>query len=68
LHASENTRLHPAVLRGVPHLVDHRITAEALALLDDRGGDAAILGAYPELEGQAIHDTVAVGHQLIGAR
>jgi hypothetical protein len=68
LHASPNTRLHPAVLHGVPHLRDHRISARALALLDDRGGEAAIHGAYPELEGQAIQDTVAVGHQLVGTR
>jgi hypothetical protein len=68
LHASENTRLHPAVLHGVPHLRDHRVSARALALLDDRGGEAAIYGAYPELEERAIQDTVAVGHQLVGAQ
>ena len=68
LHASENTRLHPGVLHGAPHLKDHRITARALATLDDRGGDQAIMAAYPELEGVSITDTVSVGHQLVGAR
>jgi uncharacterized protein (DUF433 family) len=68
LHASQNTRLHPAVLHGVPHLRNHRISARALALLDDRGAEAAIHGAYPELEGQAIQDTIAIGHQLVGTR
>ena len=68
LHASENTRLHPAVLHGVPHLKNHRITARALAELDDRGGEQAIVAAYPELEGVQISDTVSVGHQLVGAR
>jgi len=68
LHASQNTLLHPAVLHGVPHLRAHRVSAKALAQLDDRGGNAAIVGAYPELEHVSLSDTVAVGHQLIGAR
>jgi len=68
LHASDHTRLHPAVLHGSPHLRRHRISAVALAKLDDRGGRDAILSAYPELKEVAISDTVAVGHQLAGVR
>ena len=67
LHASENTRLHPAILHGVPHLKGHRIPARALAKLADRGGQVAILAAYPELNGVPINDTISIGHQLVAA-
>lgn len=67
LHASENTRLHPAVLHGVPHLKDFRIPARALAKLHERGGEDAVIAAYPKLKGTPIADTIAVGHKLAEA-
>lgn len=67
LNASENTRLHPAVLHGAPYRQGHRITAVALASLERRNGFPAIAAAYPELEGVNILDTVEVGRQLISA-
>ena len=68
LQASENTRLHPSVLHGTPHLEGRRISAKALAELYQRGGHEAILAAYPELRGRAFDDTVSVGLQLLRAR
>lgn len=68
LRASENTRLHPSILHGTPHLEGRRISARALAGLYQRGGHKAILGAYPELQDCAFEDTVSVGLQLLRAR
>ena len=65
LQASENTKLHPTVLGGTPHLAGHRISAKALASLDKRGQRQAIESAYPELEGKVFDDTVGVGRQLL---
>ena len=67
LNASQNTRLHPAVLHGTPHLKGHRISAKCLAGLDRRNGRQLILSAYPELENVSFDDTVRVGHQLLSA-
>lgn len=67
LKASENTRLHPAVLHGAPYRRGHRITAVALATLENRNGFAAITAAYPELEGLNVTDTLEVGRQLLAA-
>ncbi len=64
---SDNTRLHPALLHGTPHLKGHRISAKALASLHERDGDKAIISAYPELEGLAFDDTVRIGYRLQGA-
>lgn len=68
LEASENTRLHPAILHGAPYRRGHRITATALASLHKRNGYAAISSAYPELEGVDVSDTVEVGRQLMATR
>jgi uncharacterized protein (DUF433 family) len=68
LQSSEHTLLHPAVLHGTPYLAGHRISARALAMLDDRGGRGAILAAYPELSSFSLDDTIAIGHQLIRVR
>ncbi len=68
LHASDNTRLNPAVLHGTPYLKDHRIPARALAELDRRNGLQAIHAAYPELTNADLEGTVAIGRQLIDAR
>ena len=67
LHTSQNTRLHPAVLHGTPHLKGHRISATSLAALDRRHGREAILSAYPELADVAFDDTVEIGHRLLSA-
>ncbi len=64
---SDNTRLHPAVLHGTPHLKGHRISAKALASLHERDGNKAITSAYPELEGLAFDDTVGIGYRLMAA-
>lgn len=65
LEASPNTRLHPAVLHGTPHLVGRRISARALAGLHNRGGDRAIVSAYPELDEVVFDDTVEIGRRLL---
>ena len=65
LHASENTKLHPATLHGTPHLKGHRISAKALAAIHRRGGDEQIVRCFPELEGMEFDDTVAVGERLL---
>lgn len=67
LQASENTRLHPAILHGSPYRAGHRITAKALAAVDRRGGRGAVNAAYPELADEDIADTVAIGRQLLAA-
>ena len=67
LQTSENTRLNPAVLHGAPHLKGHRITARALAQLDERHGRAAIRSAYPEIGEAPIADTISIGRQLLYA-
>ncbi len=68
LAASQNTRLHPAILHGAPYRRGYRITAAALASLGMRNGYAAITAAYPELEGVDVSDTVEVGRQLAAVR
>lgn len=68
LAASENTRLHPAILHGAPYRNGYRITARALASLDARNGYAAITSAYPELADVEISDTLEIGRQLAAAR
>lgn len=68
LHASENTRLHPTILYGEPHLEGHRISAQSLAELDNQGGEDAIRDIFPALENLDYDDTVKVGHQLIGSK
>ena len=68
LAASDNTRLHPAILHGAPYRRGYRITAAALAALDERNGYTAITAAYPELDGVDVDDTVEVGRQLAAAR
>lgn len=68
IHASANSSLHPACLHGTPHLSGHRISAKDLASLDQAGGRATILDAYPELETVAYGDVVDVGHQLLALR
>ena len=65
LHASRNTRLHPAILRGTPYLDSHRISAKALAAVHKRGGDRAIRQCYPELGDRDVDDTVSVGERLL---
>lgn len=67
LQASENTRLHPTILNGTPHLEGHRISAKALASVDSRCRREAIEVAYPELAGKAFEDTLVVGKQLLSA-
>ena len=67
LQASQNTRLHPAILHGSPFRAGHRVTARALASLDRRGGHGAIRSAYPELEGENLADTIRIGHQMLAA-
>lgn len=67
LQASANTKLHPTVLNGTPHLRGRRISAKALASVDERCRREAIEAAYPELEGMAFEDTVAIGRQLLSA-
>ena len=67
LQASANTRLYPTVLNGTPHLSGHRISAKALASVDASHGREAIVAAYPELEGAAFEDTLAVGTRLLNA-
>jgi uncharacterized protein (DUF433 family) len=67
LAASDNTRLHPAILHGAPYRRGYRITATALASLDRRNGPLAITAAYPELNGVDVDDTVEVGRQLAAA-
>ena len=66
LQASTNTRLHPTVLNGTPHLDGHRISAKALASVDAQYRPEAIVSAYPELRDVAYHDTLAVGLQMLG--
>ena len=67
LRASPNTRLFPTVLNGTPRLHGHRISAKALASVDENHGREAIEAAYPELEGVAFEDTVDVGLRLLKA-
>ena len=67
LRASKNTELHPAVLHGAPHLKGFRVTARSLAQLYERGGQEAILAAYPELENEELNDTIEIGRELIAA-
>jgi len=67
LAASDNTRLHPAILHGAPYRRGYRITATALASLDKRNGHMSITAAYPELDGVDVEDTVEVGRQLAAA-
>lgn len=66
LRASTNTRLHPTVLSGTPHLDGHRISAKALARVDAQYRPEAIELAYPELRDIAYHDTLAVGLRMLG--
>ena len=65
LKASPNTRLHPSVLHGTPHLKGHRISAKSLAGLDKRNGHEAVLSAYPELQDVPFDDTVGIGYRLL---
>ena len=67
LQASRNTKLHPTVLNGTPHLDGHRISAKALAGVDTLCRREAIEAAYPELAGKSFEDTVTVGKQLLSA-
>ena len=67
LQASENTKLHPTVLNGTPHLEGHRISAKALASVDTLSRREVIEAAYPELEGKRFEDTVTVGKRLLSA-
>lgn len=68
LQASPNTRLHPMVLNGTPHLNGHRISAKALASVDRLCRPEAIESAYPELKGIAYQDTVSIGCQILLTR
>ena len=65
LRASDNTKLHPTILNGTPHLDGHRISAKALASVDTLCRRDVIEAAYPELEGKSFDDTVSVGKQLL---
>ena len=65
LKASPNTRLHPTVLNGTPHLNGHRISAKALASVDRLCRREAIESAYPELKDIAFEDTVSVCRQIL---
>lgn len=65
LQASTNTRLHPTVLSGAPHLEGHRISAKALASVDRLGRREVIEAFYPELAGKYFEDTVTVGVRLL---
>jgi len=65
LQASANTKLHPTVLSGTPHLDGHRISAKALASVDSLCRREVIEAAYPELEGKPFEDTVTIGKQLL---
>ncbi len=67
LQASTNTKLHPTVLNGTPHIDGHRISAKALASVDTLCRREVIEAAYPELEGKSFEDTVSVGKQLLSA-
>ncbi len=67
LQASENTKLHPAVLNGTPHFKGHRISAKALAGVDRLGRRDRIEAFFPELAGKSFEDTLTVGLQLLAA-